>query len=304
MKKEVMTKDGLHLIFWEVENPIGIVQIAHGMVEHIARYEDFAHYLNHHGFVVVGHDHRGHGKSISDSEGYGVFPKASFALLEDMDKVYQKAKSAYPDLPYFLLGHSMGSFIARLYSRFYKPDLTGLILMGTGQISPLLSQMGLVLSGVVKKLFGETYYSKFFHRMTLDKYMKVFSPERLRADWLSRDREAVNAYMADPMCQFLPSVGMYNEIFRFTYHSATKKGLSEMAPKNLPILLISGDMDPVGEFGKGILKLGYLLKGNGYEKVHVRLYKGARHEVLNEINKDEVYKDILNWLRQGIKGRK
>lgn len=300
MTKEVMTKEGLHLVIWEIENPRAVVQIAHGMVEHIMRYDAFARYLNKQGFLVVGHDHRGHGKSISEKEGYGVFPQTSLALVEDLDSIYQRVKQAYPNLPYFLLGHSMGSFLVRLYARFYKPELNGLIIMGTGQISPWVSRVAMFLSGGFSVFSGHHYRSKFFHRMTLDKYMKVFSPKRLRADWLSRDRETVNQYMNDDMCQFLPSVGMYHEIFRFTYHACSKKGLSEMAPKTLPILLISGDKDPVGEFGKGILHLGYLLKMNDYQKVRVRLYRGARHEILNEINKEDVYRDITTWLNNNL----
>lgn len=300
MTKEVMTKEGLHLVIWEIENPRAVVQIAHGMVEHIMRYDAFARYLNKQGFLVVGHDHRGHGKSISEKEGYGVFPQTSLALVEDLDSIYQRVKQAYPNLPYFLLGHSMGSFLVRLYARFYKPELNGLIIMGTGQISPWVSRVAMFLSGGFSVFSGHHYRSKFFHRMTLDKYMKVFSPKRLRADWLSRDRETVNQYMNDDMCQFLPSVGMYHEIFRFTYHACSKKGLSEMAPKTLPILLISGDKDPVGEFGKGVLHLGYLLKMNGYQKVRVRLYRGARHEILNEINKEDVYRDITTWLNNNL----
>lgn len=300
MTKEVMTKEGLHLVIWEIENPRAVVQIAHGMVEHIMRYDAFARYLNKQGFLVVGHDHRGHGKSISEKEGYGVFPQTSLALVEDLDSIYQGVKQAYPNLPYFLLGHSMGSFLVRLYARFYKPELNGLIIMGTGQISPWVSRTAMFLSGGFSVFSGHHYRSKFFHRMTLDKYMKVFSPKRLRADWLSRDRETVNQYMNDDMCQFLPSVGMYHEIFRFTYHACSKKGLSEMAPKTLPILLISGDKDPVGEFGKGVLHLGYLLKMNGYQKVRVRLYRGARHEILNEINKEDVYRDITTWLNNNL----
>lgn len=300
MRVESVTKEGLHLVTWIVEQPIGVVQLAHGMVEHILRYDDFAKVLNQAGFIVVGHDHRGHGESLTEGGAYGVFPKASLALLEDIDVIYKKVKKAYPALPHFLLGHSMGSFLVRLYSRFYKPELAGLIIMGTGQISPWLSKGGLLLSSLVKSLLGHDYRSKFFHRMTLDKYIKVFSKDRLRADWLSRDRAAVNLYMADSHCQFLPSVGMYNEIFRFSYHACSKNGISELADKSLPILLISGDRDPVGEFGKGVLKLGYLLKAEGYQNVRVRLYEGARHEILNETNKEEVYQDILAWLRKNL----
>ncbi len=286
----------LYKVSWDIEKPIGVVQIVHGMVEHIERYDRFARFLNEKGYVVIGHDQRGHGQSIHHPEEMGVFPLESEKLIDDIKAIHHDIKASYPDLPCFLLGHSMGSYLVRCAISQNEMALDGVIIMGTGQVSPLLTNFSVALAYFGVKLFGEGYTGKFFNRLTLEKYIKIFSKDVKRSDWISRDKAIVNKHAKDKFCQFTPSLSMYLGIFRFVRCACAKKSYHQLK-KDLPILLISGERDIVGKFGKMVLKLNYLYKQAGLSQVRLRLYPQARHEILNELNYQEVYQDIYHWLK-------
>jgi len=286
----------LYKVTWGTEKPIGVVQIVHGMVEHIERYDRFARFLNEKGYVVIGHDQRGHGQSIHNSEEMGVFPLESEKLIDDIKAIHHDIKTSYPDLPCFLLGHSMGSYLVRCAISQNDMALDGIIIMGTGQVSPLLTNFSVALAYLGVKVFGGEYTGKFFNRLTLEKYIRIFSKDMKRSDWISRDKAIVDKHAKDKFCQFTPSLSMYLGIFRFVRCACAKKSYHQLK-KDLPILLISGDRDIVGDFGKMVLKLNYLYKKAGLSQVRLRLYSQARHEILNELNYQEVYQDIYHWLK-------
>ena len=286
----------LYKVTWDTEKPIGVVQIVHGMVEHIERYDRFARFLNEKGYVVIGHDQRGHGQSIHDLEEMGVFPLESEKLIDDIKAIHHDIKTNYPDLPCFLLGHSMGSYLVRCAISQNDMALDGVIIMGTGQVSPLLTNFSVALAYLGVKVFGGEYTGKFFNRLTLEKYIKIFSKDMKRSDWISRDKAIVDKHMKDKFCQFTPTLSMYLGIFRFVRCACMKKSYHQMK-KDLPILLISGERDIVGDFGKMVLKLNYLYKQAGFSQIRLRLYPQARHEILNELNYQEVYQDIYHWLK-------
>lgn len=299
MKKKTyyLGKNKNYLAIWEVKNPRGIVQLVHGMVENIDRYEDLAKSLNNQGFIVVGHDHIGHGKTVKNTDDFGVFPEDWRVLVKDVRRVQRHISKKYKDLPYFLLGHSMGSFVVRIYSAYYGGDIDGLIIMGTGQKNVLASQFGIYLVKMLKKIYGSKHRSELIKRFNTEYYNKKFKPNRTSSDWLSRDDKEVDRYLKSPYSRFNPTLGMYQTLFTYANKSA-RKGYIKKIPKDLPVLLISGEDDPVGDFGKGVIKLFGIMKDN--EDVSLKLYPKDRHEILNELNKEEVVDDIISWIEDRL----
>lgn len=271
--KTVGYEKGLYIVCWMVEKPKLVIQLTHGMVEHIERYDAFAQFLNQHQIAVVGHDHRGHGHTAEQNQDFGIFPEKPYQLVDDLAFVHQFIKDKIGEVPIVLLGHSMGSFISRCYFTKIQPAYHGLILMGTGQTNANTLKIVLFLTKIAKKYFGASYSGKFFNRLTLEQYAKYFSKNRKRADWLTRDVSYVECYMNDKYCQFVPSIGMYQEIFRFAHLACQNQSIEILAKSDLPILLISGDKDPVGNFSKGVSNLAYQLKEKGNNHVRVRLYR-------------------------------
>lgn len=289
-----------HAVMWEVKNPKGIIQIVHGMVEYVERYDDFARTANQAGFIVVGHDHVGHGQTAKTKSDFGKFPTEWEALIEDVHDLKKTVQNNYPDLPYFILGHSMGSYILRLYLAIYDQDnLSGAIIMGTGQQPEYLTSAGIALAEAIKLFKGKDYRSKILESLSTGAYNKRFKPNRTKSDWLNRNPEEVDKYIADPYHQFLPTVNMYRAIFIFAKLSTEKKWIDAM-PHSLPLLIISGANDPVGDFGKGVKRFYRILKSDGFKNITMKLFGEARHEILNEINKQEVKAYILNWIKKNM----
>lgn len=280
---------------WPVDNPRGVVQIVHGMIEHIGRYERFIKELNREGYVVVGNDHMGHGRTAGDKENFGIFTAGWMDLVEDIADLQRQTAAKYPDLPYIMLGHSMGSFAVRTYASLYGDRIDGLIVMGTGQVPLSASRFGLLASGLMKMFKGDKYKSKFLHVTSLGSYNDRIKNKRTVSDWLTRDETTVDSYLADRYCRFIPSVSMYRAIFEGVNYVAKEKNIAKM-PKDLPILLISGQEDPVGDYGKGVDKYYSILKKEGFEKVIKKLLPDCRHEILNELNRDEITRYIFNWI--------
>lgn len=285
--------------------PIGVVQICHGVAEYITRYDNFAKFLASKGFVVAGSDHLGHGKSVSDPENKGYFGENGGweLVVGDIRKLYERLKEQYFSLPIFMLGHSMGSFLTRTYIIRYHDGPDGVILSGTGQQSPLLLNTGLTFANAIIKRHGANYKSQFLNDLSFNGYNNHYKPNRTPFDWLSRDNEIVDAYIADPDCGFISSAGLTRDMMTGIKYISSPKNLERMN-KDMPVYFISGDDDPVGEYGKGVLRAYNGFLKAGLSDVTLKLYHGARHEILNEINKQEVYNDVLSWLQAKCHSRK
>lgn len=273
----------------------GIVQISHGMAEHIERYRPFFRFLAAEGFVVCGNDHIGHGKSCTDNRRLGFFAeeKGYQYLIEDLHLVSLELKKRYPSLPLFLFGHSMGSMIVRLYLSKYSSLLKGVVICGTAGPNPA-SKAGMMLCKRVIAAQGADTPAPKLNRLIFGSYNKCFDHPKSENAWLSRDEEMVEAYDRDPLCGFPFTASAYLDLLSLQYFSNTKLWYKTLDP-TLPMLLISGSMDPVGNYGKGIGYIEKQLQKVGIHDVTVWLYPEARHELLNETNRDEVMRDVLSW---------
>ncbi len=275
-----------------------IIQIAHGMEEYIGRYEEFARFLCSQGFAVCAHDYIGHGGSVADESELSCIParQGKHILLEDMHTLHMHMKARLPEnLPYILFGHSMGSFLVRSYITHYPEHLDAVIICGTGQQPPALSKMGNLLARFLAAVRGEEYRSTFLDNMGVGAYSKRIDNPRTSFDWLSVDEAVVDAYIADPLCGVLFTVGGYAALTDLTGEIASAAS-AEKVPKDLPVFLIAGALDPVGDFGKGVEQVADQLRNAGVLSVDVKLYDGLRHEILNEPSRQEVYRDVVEWI--------
>ena len=296
------SKDGVHncnVSLWTPEGkPKAVVQIVHGVAEYAGRYDHFARYLADHGFVVCGEDHLGHGKTVDDGK-YGYFGKKDGWTLvtADVRQLRVLMGERFPGAPYFLLGHSMGSFLARTYLCAYPGTVDGCILSGTGQEKPVLVASGKAVASTVCALRGPEAVSALVYKLSLGAYNEQFKPNRTSADWICRDEAVVDAYLKDPFCTFQPTAGMFRDMMGGLQYISSEEALSQMDPRT-PIYLFSGDRDPVGSNGEGVKKAYGFFKDHGTADLTMKLYPGGRHEMLNEINKGEVYADVLAWLEK------
>ncbi len=274
-----------------------ILQISHGMVEHIQRYEDFAKYLNERGILVTGNDHLGHGNSVKSQEYWGYFSDkdGNDEMIENLHQVTKITKEKYPNIPYFLLGHSMGSFYARQYLCKYGNELDGAIIMGTGFPSKFTVKSGIFMTSLIAKFTGWKHRSKFIDNMAFGGYNKRFEPARTSKDWLSKDEKQVDKYLSDPRCTFLFTLNGYNNMFK-GINNLHKKDFLEQMPKNLPVFFVSGADDPVGEFTESVKRAIESFKQVGMKNIELKFYKNDRHEILNETDKLFVYDDIYRWI--------
>ena len=275
-------------------HPKAVVQIIHGIAEHAGRYDDFANFLTQYGYAVVADDHMGHGSSIEDGTA-GYFHGGWLAAVADEKMLRDKTAGEYPGVPYFMLGHSMGSFLLRTYLYTYPDTIEGAIISGTGWEAPLKVKMGLLLCGVEAKRLGETKTSPVITKLMFGAYNKDFQPQRTKDDWICSDESVVDAYQADPLCGFDPTIGLARDLLTGVQMNERPENLAKM-DKTLPVLFISGSKDPVGAMSKGVLACIDAFKRNGLRNISIKLYPNDRHEVLNEQNKDEVYQDVLSWL--------
>ena len=281
--------------------PRAVVQIAHGIAEHIDRYRPFMEFLADKGFVVAGNDHLGHGKSIRVPEEQGFFAEKDgwWRVVDDMDKLHDIMSNEYPELPYVLFGHSMGSFLTRTYLIKHPDKYDGVILSGTGHQSPALVLGGNAAASVMAKLSGAMGDGAKLDSLAFGTYLKKIDNPRTKFDWLSRDTEQVDKYIADPLCGFVGKIGLYRDMMRGIKFITDKKNIAQMN-KEKPVYFMSGDGDPVGDYGKGVERAYKTFCDAGLHDVFMRLYPGGRHEMLNETNKEQVYQDILNWLNEKI----
>ena len=275
----------------------GILQIAHGMVEYIERYEAFALFLNSKGILVTGNDHLGHGKSVNSKEDWGYFAKedGNRAVLYDIYQLTQITKEQYPNVPYFLLGHSMGSFYARQYLCEFGSELDGAIIMGTGCQPLALVQFGRSLTTFISVFKGWRYRCNLINNIAFGSYNKHFKPARTTKDWLSKDTAIVDKYVADERCNFIFTLNAFHNMFIGISRLYNKNLLSRM-PKKLPVFFVAGEDDPVGDYGKGVRKAADMFQKAGMKNVTVKLYPTDRHEILNETDREQVYADLFSWL--------
>lgn len=279
---------------WIPEDPCAAVQIAHGMAEHIDRYDAFARFLASNGVLVYGMDIAGHGKSVRAGMPLGFFGDENGwdAILQDMRTLHDIAKKEFPALPNILFGHSMGSFIARTYAGRNGEDFEAFVFSGTAGKNPVLPIGMMLAKSEIKKTGGRTPSEKLF-KMSFGAYNKAFKPNRTENDWLSRDTEQVDCYVADPLCGFPFTSSAMLEVFKGLGEVSSAKWASRV-PKR-PILLMSGAMDPVGGMGKGVRQVAGWLEKTGHS-VEMKLYEGGRHEMLNETNRADVYNDVLLFI--------
>ena len=278
----------------------GVIQISHGMCEYIDKYDDFAEYMLNQGFIVAGHDHIGHGDSVNKSEDKGFFAsKDGYKnLIEDLRKVTEIVKKAFPDKPFYLLGHSMGSLIARCYVAKYGNEINGLILCGTIGPQPLV-KAGIKMANFIAEKKGERYRSKKIYDLSLDFANVKFLPVKTRYDWVSSDEDEVKRHMEDKRANFIFTVKGFSDLFHLV-NLANSEMVIKTIPKSLPIIFMSGDKDPIGENGTGVMKAVKLYKNMGITNVRIKLYPNKRHELLKESNKIEVFEDISKWIKVHI----
>lgn len=289
----------IHGVRWEPEQGElqGILQITHGMVEYVERYDGFAEFMTEQGFLVVGHDHLGHGASVVSKEYWGYFAKenGSDILVEDMNQLRTMTQKEYPALPYFMLGHSMGSFLLRKYLSKYGKNLQGAIVMGTGSQPDHMVKMGKALCKFMACFRGWSHRSRMVQNMAFSGNNKKFEPEGLPNAWLTRDKEIVNAYNSEPQCTFLFTLNGFYNLFDTIYYINRPEHIGAI-PKELPMFFVSGEEDPVGGFGEGVKKACETYEKAGIEDITWKLYPLDRHEILNELDRQKVYEDIYAWI--------
>lgn len=288
------------VIWWpdEASEQRGVVQLVHGMAEHIMRYDDFARFLASRGFVVCGHDHVGHGESVSSREQWGCLPTKGGrdVLVGDVGRmrglIRKRVDSA---LPHFLFGHSMGSFVVRAYIAECGQGLAGAIICGTGHIAPGMSKGGNAIARVISKVRGEDYVSKLLGNLSVGAYAKAIENPRTPLDWLSYNEENVDAYIADEACGFAFAAGGNATLTALTGEVCSPECCARV-PHDLPLLYIAGDADPVGDMGEGVRTAAAMAQEAGSTDVTCTIYEHMRHEILNETEHQRVYDDVLAWM--------
>lgn len=291
----------IHCCKWTPDGePKAVLQIVHGIAEFVERYDPFANYLTSLGYVVVAEDHMGHGQSINGSGIQGYFHGGWFNAVADTYKLLTDTKAEYPGLPYILFGHSMGSFMARtILCRYPDSGIAAAVICGTGWQPTAAMPALLKVVGAVCKKTGETNPSETLQGMVFGSYNSKVEHPRTPYDWLSRDKEIVDAYIAHPLCGFTASCGLLRDMMTGIYYIQQPKNLALMR-KDLPVFFIAGGDDPVGSYGKGIHKCADAFRKAGMTDVSVRVYPLCRHEILNEINKEEIFEDVHQWIEKKI----
>lgn len=301
------SRDGehkLHAIKWipETEKPICILQIVHGMTEHIGRYDSFARFMAGKGILVVGDDHLGHGLSVKEGEIRGYFCKedAATVLVRDEHRLKKMMQEQYPGIPYIIFGHSMGSFILRNYLARYGSGIDGAIIAGTG----MMPRRQIIFAWTLATVIGIAAGPKHVCR-GLDKIAFGFYDRGLQAgpedsgNWLSVNPENVKAYRQDPMCHFVFTANGFQTLMKLIWNLYDAEKLKQM-PKDLPVLFASGQEDPVGNYGRDVEKVFRSFEELGMEQVQLKLYPGDRHEILNEADREDVYGDIYRFILQNV----
>ena len=304
-ENKFLSNDGkamIHYTMWYPENNInGIVQLTHGMTEYMGNYDEFAEFLCQHNFLVIGHDQLGHGHSVENSEELGYFRNKNSVdiLVEDMHTLMKKAKSQYENVPYFLFGHSFGSFLSRIFAGTYGNELDGLILTGTGNSNIRRVKSALKLVRAIRITRKANFRSSLVQKSIFLPYLeRIENPKNMR-EWLCRDEKFVEEYLNNPLNNYVYTLNGYFTLL-YSVLRMQEEDIFESTPNKLPILMMSGSEDPVGNYGKKVLEVCELYKAHKVEDVTVKIYEGARHNILMEINKNEVMKDCVDWILKRI----
>lgn len=297
------SKDGLHNIYAEIYLPTtedikGIIQIVHGMIDYTARYRNLISYFTARGYAVAGHHHLGHGKTANTKEDFGFFASCDGVdfLVRDTHTMNRILRERYPDTPIYMLGHSMGSFVARLYVKKYPYSIKGVMIHGTGGPNPLLP-LGRTLAKIIRAFYGERHISRVLEKLSIGGYNSKFPKSDGENAWLTREVEQVSDRCTDEFTSFKFTSSGYIDLFKLLGESNSKEWFKNY-PKDLPTLVVSGDADPVGNFGKGPEYVYKQLLISGCSHIELKLYPGARHELFNEKNREEVFSDLFEWIEK------
>lgn len=294
-----MSSEGTKKIYYEIiepdgQKPKGVIQVIHGMCEYFGRYKEFCDFMTAHGYAVAGDDHLGHGHTAEIEEDKGFFGESNGwrFLVRDEKRMTDILRQRFPDTPIIIFGHSMGSFIARLYMSWYSDGISGALFMGTSGGVPKGA------AGAAVKLLestagtkthlnsGQQMFYNFLTRKVPDKTGEL--------DWITRDKEKTNLFKDDPLGDFAFTTGAYRDLVKLLSEVSAHDWAYSL-PKDMPVMLMSGEEDPIGDYGKGVRKVYRRLLKAGMSNVSIRLYVDARHELINELNREEVYDDILRW---------
>lgn len=294
-------KNDISYYIWEPEGrPSAVVQLSHGMCEYALRYAPYAAHLASRGIVFAGNDHLGHGAGARESGnlGYIADEYGPDLMVSDLNTMTGILKERYPGVPVILLGHSMGSFLCRLYLSSYAEDLAGAIIMGTGGPDAPVG-LGCFLASAVSLFRGRRHPSPFLSKIAFSGYTKRCAKEEGGFAWLSVNRENVKRYEEDPLCGFVFTAGGFYDLFSMIGAVSTQEWAAGI-PTDLPILVVSGAEDPVGGYGKGVMKVVSMLSGAGARRLTARLFPNDRHEILNENDREKVYAYIDGWIDNEI----
>jgi len=301
------SRDGehkLHAIKWipETQTPICILQIVHGMTEHIGRYDAFARFMAGKGILVVGDDHLGHGLSVKEGEIRGYFCKedAATVLVRDEHRLKKMMQEQYPGIPYIILGHSMGSFILRNYLMRYGSGIDGAIIAGTGMQPRRMVIFAWALATIISVFAGSKHICRWLDRILFGAYNRgLKAGPGDSGNWMSADPENVEAFRADPMCRFVFTANGFQTLMKLIWNLYDVEKLKQM-PKDLPVFFVAGKEDPVGNYGRSVEKVFHSFEALGMEQVQLKLYPGDRHEILNEADRENVYGDIYRFILQKV----
>lgn len=292
----------IHCRLWTPEGEVrGVVQIMHGVSEHIGRYHDFAVFLTEHGFAAVGDDHLGHGLSVKDESELGWFAEEDGweKIIQDEKYLLDMMQENIPGVPTVLLGHSMGSFMARTYIGWYPDDFDLCILSGTGHTPGAVCRAGRMIARREIRRHGSKFHSQTLQNMAFGSYLKGIEDPIGPNDWICRDEAVIRAYDADPLSGQPASAELMYEMMVGLEMIGNNSHMGKMK-KDLPVLFIAGDADPVGSWGKGVRTVFDRFRSNGMQDISIKLYPGMRHEVLNELGKEQVWDDVLDWIEKKL----
>ncbi len=300
------SKDGIHTVYAELYTPKtksakAVIQLAHGMIDYVARYEGLADYLTGEGYIFAGNHHLGHGKTAGKSDDFGFFAEKDGVnlVLADMHTMNKQLRDMFPALPIIIMGHSMGSFLTRLYIEQYPHSIKGAIIHGTsGPVG--IAPLGSLLAKAISKIRGVRYRSRIIDKMAFGAYNSKFPKSEGKNAWLTRDVSAVSGREDDKYTSFKFTASGFEDLLKMI-RGCNRQEWFEKYPKELPTLIVSGDMDPVGKYGKGPDYVYKHLLISGCNNVELKLYEGARHELFNEINKEEVFSDLKEWLGRVVR---
>ena len=289
---------------WAPEHgaPRAVLQLVHGIAEHIGRYDRFARFMSDHGYLVCAEDHLGHGNTPENAEdlGYTADKDGWVKMTDNVRALHERIAPQYPGIPYFILGHSMGSFLTRSYLIRYPGTVDACALLGTGQQPESVLKAGLAACRLEQIRLGKRGRSKLLQSLCFGAYNSQFKPNRTESDWVCSVDEVVDAYIADPFCQVMPSVTLMRDMLTGIRFNQQPENLAKM-DKTTPVFFLSGDQDPVGSNGKGVRAAYQSFLDAGCSHVRLKLYPGGRHEMLNEHNWQDVYDELLSWFDQQIK---